>query len=363
METAGILGLGLIGGSLAKALKTKCNFKKIVAYNRSLPPLIKAYDENVIDIYTTQIDDSFKDCNIIFICTTVDTVCSYAEKLIPFINNNCILTDVGSAKRNIVEKMQSFENINFVGGHPMAGSEKTGYEASKHYLFENAYYILTPTEKNKKEHIEYLENLVKLFGAIPIIMNPQEHDFTVSAISHTPHVIAAALVNSVQKLNSEVSNGKMSMLAAGGFKDITRIASSSPSLWNTICFDNKDEIINMLHLFKNQIDTFENELSINNGNVSPLFENAKNYRDSINQTTSNSYIKNYEIKVDVEDKPGIIATVATMLSVNNINIKNIGIINSRAYENGVLQIVFDSHELKEKSISLLKEMNFNVFTD
>lgn len=352
----GIIGLGLIGGSLAKAIKSKNISNQVVAFNRNPAPLIQAYDDETITEYTSEINEIFKNCDIIFICTPVDKITTYIEKLMPYIDKDCILTDVGSTKLSIYEEMQRYD-VNFIGGHPMAGSEKTGYGASKDYLFENAFYVLTPMPNVPLDKYSLLEDFVKEIGSIPVKMNPVIHDHVVATISHVPHVIASALVNCVKDLDND---NYMFTLAAGGFKDITRIASSSPDIWNSICLENKYEITKVLNLFKLNIEQFLKQLENPTNEIHDFFEKAKNYRDSFSNNKS-GYFKVYEIKVDVIDKPGIIATVATILSVNLINIKNIGIINNREFENGVMTISFENDEELKKSVELLESMNFVLY--
>lgn len=354
----GIIGLGLIGGSLACGFKARADIP-VVAFSRSEKALEQAYQDGVITEYSTDDLSIFKDCDLIFICTPVDKITYYVDKLIPIIKKDCILTDVGSTKKQICDEMEKYDNVNFIGGHPMAGSEESGYKAAKEYLFENAYYILTPNVNIKKEQIDSFLEYVKILGAIPIVADSDYHDYIVAAVSHVPHIISSSLVNTVKNLDDE--RELMHTLAAGGFKDITRIASSNPEIWRSICFENKKEVLKVLQSFKDSIDEFEKFLMQDNEEqVYDFFDDAKNYRDSFSNKGS-ALAKTYRISVDIFDKPGTIATVVTMLSVNNINIKNVGIVNNRDYSGGVMQIVFDHEEDMKKSIELLNEMNFNLY--
>ena len=146
-KKVGVVGLGLIGGSLCKALRSRCNVKEIVASNRSEDVLISAKSEGVIDDYCLGITDIFKGCEIVFICTPVDKIFDYAKQLAPIVGKDCIISDVGSTKGRIYDEMSTLgDAITYIGGHPMAGSERFRYNASKEHLFENAYYIITPSE-------------------------------------------------------------------------------------------------------------------------------------------------------------------------------------------------------------------------
>ncbi|HHW67615.1 MAG TPA: prephenate dehydrogenase [Epulopiscium sp.] len=363
MNKVGIIGLGLIGGSLAKALKQKCNINNIIAMDIENSALKKALDEKVINDFTTVVDEHFSDCDLIFICTPVKQISSYVKKLLPFIKDDCILTDVGSTKSVILNELNVIldnTNIHFIGGHPMTGSEKAGYGASKGHLFENAYYILTPQPSTPENKVEQLKNIIVSIGAIPVILSPQDHDLVTASISHVPHILASALVNMVKSLDGK--DKYMHKLAAGGFKDITRIASSSPEMWHNICMTNQKEIlyvinylIEILMQFSSAVRNKEDDYIWN------FFNSAKQYRDTFSNRSPVPFMKTYEIIVDIIDQPGSIASIATLLSNHGINIKNIGIINSREYENGVLQIIFDDETSQEKSIRLLQEMNYVIY--
>lgn len=357
IKSIGIIGLGLIGGSLAKAFKKKFGFN-IAAMNRSEEPLKNAFNDGVVSLYSTSDLSIFSDCDIIFICTPVDKIIKFVDSLKPYLKESCIITDVGSTKKSIYDEMLSKKDINFIGGHPMAGSEQTGYSASKEYLFENAYYIVTPTPYVKNEMIEFFIQILKEIGAIPIIIPADIHDYIVAAISHVPHIIAASIVNMVKKLDN--SENYMHTLAAGGFKDITRIASSSPEMWSGICHENSECILKVIDEYIQFLDGFKNNIE-NYNNVFSFFNEARDYRNSFSDNKNSAVSRLYEVLIDVEDRPGIFATVSTMLSVNNINIKNIGILNSREYSDGILQILLESEADKEKSILLLKKMNFKVY--
>ena len=234
----GFIGFGLIGGSIAKALRAYRPQCHMIATSRSLSPLYQAQKDGVLDEVTDCVNEQFSGCDIIFICTPVVTITKYFELLKPLIKPSCILTDVGSVKTNIHEEVikLGIEKY-FIGGHPMAGSEKSGYANSKAMILENAYFVLTPSKEVSQEKIDKYEQLVSTIHALPIILDYKEHDYITGTISHLPHIIAATLVNYVKDIDTK--SELMKRLAAGGFKDITRIASSSPVMWQNICLKNK----------------------------------------------------------------------------------------------------------------------------
>ena len=238
ITTIGFIGLGLIGGSIAKALKKADKSYRIIAFNRSRAPLLAAESEGVIDAIAEDTDEIFSDCDFIFLCTPVEYNSYYLKKIAGIIKKDCIITDVGSVKGFIHKTVEEIGlEKNFIGGHPMAGSEKTGYAASCDTLLQNAYYAITPTDSTDSRMLDRYVELIRLTGAIPIVTSYSTHDYAVAGISHVPHIIASSLVNLVH--DNDTPDELMKTLAAGGFKDITRIASSSAEMWSQICATNK----------------------------------------------------------------------------------------------------------------------------
>lgn len=356
----GVVGLGLIGGSLCKALRNRYGVKEIVAANRSEDVLISAKSEGIIDDYSLGVTDMFRGCDIVFICTPVDKIFDYAAKLAPIVGSDCVISDVGSTKGHLYDEMKTLgDSISYIGGHPMAGSERFRYNASKEHLFENAYYIIAPAENIPDEKTAEFKDMVEKIGAIPVVISPYEHDYAVASISHVPHIIAAALVNNVKKLDSE--KGYMHLLAAGGFKDITRIASSSADMWESIMFENKEDILSVLDSFSEVISDIRKSIERDSHeDVHSYFQDAQSYRNSFNNATPKAFVKRYEIDVDVLDRPGSIAIIAVLFSSNGINIKNMGIVNSRENNSGALTFAFDSEEDRQRSVELLRDMNYDV---
>lgn len=339
----GFVGLGLIGGAIAKAIRKSHNDYVIYAYNRHFPeenPMInEAINDGIVDFSVGSLD-GLGCCDIIFLCAPVLYNIPYLEKLKDVIKKDCIITDVGSVKGNILREAERLGlSANFIGGHPMTGSERTGYSNSSAQLMENAYYLLTPSKGTPDRVTDTMYRLVVDMGSIPFILNHDEHDDITAAISHIPHIIAASLVNMVRENDND--DEYMKTFAAGGFKDITRIASSSPEMWQNICLCNTDSIRRFLDIYKDSLDRVEKAIVAKDRDfLYNIFETARNYRNSIPNSKSGTLPKVYDIYVDIPDVPGIIAIIATILSSNSVNIKNIGIVHNREYEDGVLRIEF-----------------------
>lgn len=360
----GFIGFGLIGGSIARALKSLLKETPVLtAYQYSNTPshsLTLAMEDGVLDNVTTNLRD-FSDCNMIFLCAPVQKNIEYLAELKNIISPNCLLTDVGSVKGNIHEKITELGLDHcFIGGHPMTGSEKTGYEHSNILLLENAYYILTPTARTSATNLAYYTDLVRTMGSIPIVLGPEEHDKITAAISHVPHIIAAQLVNLIQ--NSGTLEPKMRLLAAGGFKDITRIASASPDIWESICMSNKESICDMLTIYQNSLEDAKRMiLSGESENLYHMFDTAGNYRSSIPANQKGALMPAFEMFVDIKDETGALALLATLLSLHGISIKNIGIIHNREFEQGVLRIEFYDKDAVAKATKVLDTNGYHIY--
>ncbi len=365
INTVGFIGFGLIGGSVARAIKTIYPDTLLYSYdyhiNSSGSDLEEALSDGVLDSITKDLSVGFPDCDIIFLCAPVLANISYLEKLKPVVKPSCIITDVGSVKGNIHEAVNKLgmQEV-FIGGHPMTGSEKTGYRSSYALLLENAYYILTPTDKTPPDKITVLSTLVKKLGSIPIMLHPKEHDEITAAISHLPHIIAAQLVNLIKE--SDDMSEKMKQLAAGGFKDITRIASSSPQMWQNICLTNAKVIKQILDRYIETLEEVSEALAKTDGDyLYHMFDKAGEYRNSIPDKSIGLIHRIFRIYIDVIDEAGAIATIATLLAINHISIKNIGIIHNREFEEGVLRIEFYDEPSEEDAKALLRKHNYHVY--
>ncbi len=353
------IGLGLIGGSIAKNIKRIAPEISLIGLSGHESTIKAAYADGVLKNEKNASLEEIASCDIIFLCTPVQKNLEYLSALKPLIGHDTIITDVGSVKGDINKIVEDLGlEANFIGGHPMAGTENSGYAYANSYLLENAYYILTVTDKVAISHVKTLVSFIKALGAIPITMTPNEHDHATAAISHLPHVLAAALVNLVR--DSDSKDEVMKTIAAGGFKDITRIASSSSVMWQNICLENKDEIIRLIDGFSEKFKDMRSRIeSADADGILDFFKTAKDYRDSFAVNSKNGI--RFELFIDLIDKAGGIATIATLLAKSNINIKNIGIVHNREFEQGVLHLELYDKPSLDKTIALLKDNRYTVY--
>ena len=357
----GFIGLGLIGGSLAKAIRQYYPDYQIVAFDKNKETLALATQESLIDVAATTIDENFRNCGYIFLCAPVSYNNAYLPQVKPFLDKDTILTDVGSVKTGIHKEVHRLGmDANFIGGHPMAGSEKSGYPNSKAMLLENAYFVLTPTKEVSREKVDAYTTLIESLKALPIELDCETHDYVTGTISHLPHIIASSLVNYVKQ--ADTKDELMKLLAAGGFKDITRIASSSPTMWQHICLKNKDNILNILDAYMDELKQIASIIEDEDEQgIYQWFDSSRNYRNSIPNRSSGPIKKVFAVYCDIIDETGGIATIATILASNNISIKNIGIIHNREFEEGVLRIEFYDEDSSSRAATLLQKHRYVVY--
>ncbi len=360
MKTIGFIGLGLIGGSLAKSIRRAQPSWRLMAYSHTRSTLDEALEAGAIDLACTENDPCFGECDVIILCAPVQTNITYLPFLKSVMKDTCILTDVGSVKGEMESAVRKHGlSSRFIGGHPMAGSEKTGFSSSTDYLLENAWYFLTPTEENKEEDIRTCLDIVKTVRALPVILSPEQHDFIVAGVSHLPHIVASSLVNTVKKLDDAEEH--MRTVAAGGFRDITRIASSSPIMWEQICLTNGSQISRVLEEYISVLQQVKEYIDAGSGQaLHDMFSSSRDYRDSIDDTKRGSVSRHYVLYVDIYDEAGGIATITTLLAMSAISIKNIGIIHNREFEEGVLRIEFYDEASRDHSEDILKKRNYTI---
>ncbi|WP_433742841.1 prephenate dehydrogenase [Falsibacillus pallidus] len=356
-----IAGLGLIGGSLALCLKRE--HPEAVIYgidtNKEQAQLAKALQ--VVDHICENLAECAPLADLIILAAPVSQTINLLTSLktLP-LKKDVIITDTGSTKEQIMHhaKQLGLEE-SFIGGHPMAGSHKSGVAAAKEILFENAFYLLTPFKDKTK--IDSLKEWLSGTRAQFVEVSPEEHDKMTGIISHFPHLIAASLVKQADRHSESLP--LISRLAAGGFRDITRIASSSPEMWKDITLHNEKNLIDMLETWKSDMDHIIMMLKNNEeDDILYFFQSAKEYRDQLPMKSKGAIPSYYDLYVDVPDYPGVISEVTGLLAEDRISITNIRIIETRADIYGVLVISFQTEEDRERAINCLqKQTDYDVF--
>jgi len=359
MTKIAIFGVGLIGGSLALCFKGKPGLT-VVGHSVRESSVAKYVARGVVDHATTSMREAAEGADFIFLCVPVGTLEDYLNELGQLkLKPGCIITDVGSTKVSVAACGRALqqEGVTFIGGHPMAGGERSGVEAATSYLFENAFYVLTPDPATPQQEVEKLTGLLKLTNAHIVHVNAEQHDDIVGAISHLPHIIAVALVNQISRYND--TNPLYSVLAAGGFRDITRIASSEPIMWRDILINNRSILLRLLQDWNMEMSAFIQLLEAENGaGIERAFQEAGEFRNQLPERRKGMIHSLYECYVDVPDHPGIIGKIATELGNERINLSNMQIIESRADIPGVLRMSFRTQEDLDLAVAKLGQIGY-----
>lgn len=276
-----IVGVGLIGGSLARALRAAGQVHEIVGTSRNAAHLQKAVELGVIDRYDTDLCAAVSGSDMVFVSVPLGAMRGVFETISAALDTGAVVTDAGSAKASVVEDVRAvFSSMPawFVPGHPIAGTEQSGVEASFAELYRGRRVILTPLEETRAEATQQVRAMWEAAGAVVDEMSVKHHDEILAATSHLPHLLAFALVESLARMSEK---REIFEYAAGGFRDFTRIASSDPVMWRDICIANRDAILEVLHHFGKDLDVLASAIENRDENsILKIFQDAKTARDA-----------------------------------------------------------------------------------
>lgn len=275
-----IIGVGLIGGSFAKALRQHGVVREVVGYGRNEDNLQLGIQLGVIDRYTLDIAEAVKDADVIVLASPLGAMGPVLKALAPHVKDGAIITDVGSAKQCVIDDARATlkDTTHFIPGHPIAGREKSGVTAVDDELFVAKRVILTPLAENDAESVATVKRLWQQCGADVVKMDVTHHDNVLAATSHLPHVLAYSLVDTLSRMQEQQ---EIFAYAAGGFRDFTRIASSDPVMWRDICLANKDSILHVLDYFAADLLTLREAIDKADGKaLEQIFAHSKETRDT-----------------------------------------------------------------------------------
>jgi prephenate dehydrogenase len=277
-----IIGVGLIGGSLARVLRKKNMVDEVVGVGRGRRNLERAVELGVIDRWTHRVEEGVEGADGVVLATPVDSFVALAEAMAGCLEPGCLVTDVGSTKAAVVEALERIlpPAVFFVGSHPIAGTEKSGVEASFETLFEGFRCILTPTERTDPSALARTRALWEACGMEVVCMDPVTHDKLMASISHLPHMVAYALVHTVMDLS--IGGYQAVAYSAGGFRDFTRIAASPPDMWRDICLHNREHLLDMIDRFSEQLEVIRQAVEASDGRaLDELFSAARRVREKL----------------------------------------------------------------------------------
>ncbi|MBN1781289.1 prephenate dehydrogenase [bacterium] len=351
-----IIGVGLIGGSLGLAIKQKQPTSKITGIS-SDSVLNDALAAGAIDmaVAKNRLADGVADADLVILCNPIQEIMVRLPEVAEAVRPGTLITDAGSTKKQIVDTARACCGTEryFIGGHPMAGSENRGIQAADALLFQNAVYVLTPLENTPESVIGRLSGLVEIIGAKSIVMAPELHDRIAAAVSHLPQLLAVTLVNLISKDSKSPLHLK---LAAGGFRDMTRIASSPYDIWEDILETNQHAIAETMDEFIKDFETVRDKMC--SGTLNDDFTRANTQRLSIPRDTKGFIRPHFDLLVRVEDKPGIIAAISTALAERHINIKDIEVLKVREGDSGTIRLSLETPEARTEAQAVLKKTGF-----
>jgi prephenate dehydrogenase len=356
IQNVTVIGVGLIGGSICSALSRKGIEVRGVSSSRSLR---RARDMGIIDrgYDYDHIDESLRGVQVVFVCTPLLDIGKRLPCIFEHAERGTIITDVGSTKAIICRKAEeaAVKGVYFLGGHPMAGSERRGVNHANPYLFYDAVWVLTPLKDTPRKVLNRLSSLITDFGAKVMVLDPELHDRVAANVSHLPQLLAVSLLNHLAQKDDDLYRN----LAAGGFRDMTRIASSSYSVWRDIIQTNSAEIEKALQIYERALAGLREKLQSDRF-LNDAFRVAKEERQTIPRYSKGFLTPLIDIRVSVQDRPGELARITSLIFYHDVNIKDIEIVNIREGEGGILRLGFVFKKEAEAAAKILRNVGYDV---
>jgi len=352
-----VIGVGLIGGSLCQAFKNAGYH--ITGVSRPTT-LARASEMKIIDrgFDYSEMRSALSGSDYIFICTPLGDISKWLAEVLRYAQPGSIVTDVGSTKSVIsgIARRHLNDDVCFIGGHPMTGSEKRGVENSNPFLFYDAVYVLTPPDGTPKEALERLSSLIAGLGAKVMVISPEQHDKIAASVSHLPQMLAVSLANHLADQESDLFRN----LAAGGFRDMTRIASSSFRIWRDIISTNREEIRKALETYRDILGGVLKHID-DEAYLEKMFTRARKERQVIPRYSKGFLKPLVDVRVSVKDRPGELAKITSIVYFYGVNIKDIEIVNIREGEGGVLRLGFKGISDAKNAASALRSIGYDVY--
>ncbi|MDI6874129.1 prephenate dehydrogenase/arogenate dehydrogenase family protein [Candidatus Solincola sp.] len=359
-ERVGIVGTGLIGGSLGLAMQASGAAGKVLGSDVDAEMLERALKVGAVQEAFERPEEMVPRCDLVLVAVPVRAIPGVLERIAPFLRPGTTVSDVGSVKEGVVKAAARIlpSYCHFVGGHPLAGSEQRGVEFADPDLFRETYYVLTPTRECDAEAYSRLHALLTSLGARVIAMEPRLHDRAVSVVSHVPHVMAMALMNLALRRAEEFP---LLRLAAGGFRDVTRIAASDPRLWLDILAENREAVCETLEEVLGNLERIRDYLRA--GRETELFswlERASVGRRNLAPALRESLGEMYLLTLPVEDRPGVISEVTLTVGDMGINIDDLELVHPLESGQGILRLSITGEENARRAMDALRARGYRV---
>jgi prephenate dehydrogenase len=355
-----VIGLGLMGGSLGSAFVR--SGLTVSGWDANPDVVAEAYRIGAINRQPGNFAAALAGSDYVFVATPVAAIAQVIRDCLPLVAPGTVFSDLGSIKGQVVTEVMTFlpPDYHFVPGHPMTGSERCGISAVDPFLFENAAYIVIQAARTPVAVTERVATLVRSTGAHIINLTVAEHDRIVGMVSHLPHLIAAVLAETAGV--AEVAHPGTLGLAAGGFRDMTRIAASSPGLWEEIIRGNREQILEAITAFEAQLHKVRQMVAADDRKgLRGFLAEAREVRLQIPAKNKGFLSLLYEMIVTIEDRPGTIEAILRHLSQAKLNIKDIEILRIREGEGGTLRLAFENDGAVEKAVALLTGHGFKAW--
>jgi len=351
--TVVIAGVGLIGGSIGLGLQQRFLAQRVIGFDSDPVVLDAALGLGVIDEAQLHAGPWLQAADLVILATPTRTLVRLAREIAPHLRPDCVVTDVGSAKGAVVAALDP--ELRFIGSHPMAGSERVGVLHADAGLLENAVWVITPTPRSDSQALALVQRLVGALGAHAIEVDPDLHDQLVATVSHVPYLAAVALT---QVVASAEERELLMLLAAGGFRDLTRVASGSPRMSRDMVVANRDAVRAAARRFAAALAALADQLD-DPEELLAAAEGAKRTRDALPVVRRSLMPVRYEVVVAVPDKPGQLAIITRALGEANVNIKDIEVLGIRE-TGGALRLAFDSLDEQNRGAAALRAAGYEA---
>ncbi len=352
-KTIAVAGLGLIGGSVVKALRLKGYTGRILGIDPDADNRQQALQSGLLDTVSPGLPEDPALVDLLLLAVPLSRIEEALGSLLPLLGPGTLVTDAGSVKETVHAAVRAVlpPGIPFVGGHPMAGSDRSGFGSASPILFENAYYFITPEPGSSPSAVEGLRRFSEALGAIPVITTPREHDALAARLSHLPHLTACALVSTfVAALPEEALK-----YAGGGFRDTTRIAMGDPGLWRDIFTQNRNELIAGIDSLTAELMRFRKQLTEEKSDeIRYNLSITQRIRSGLAARRPREESSLYPLALDVEDRPGSLAAVTGLLAEKQVNIKDIALDHAREALPGALILSFASAAERARAADLIR---------
>ncbi len=359
-----LVGVGLIGGSLGLALMSRDDGTEVRGVDPGDGVLGRALDRGVISVACDDLADAVVGASIIVVCAPIAQIPAVVRRVLERADDNAVVTDVGSAKSEVLAALTPDERARFCGGHPVAGGERGGVEHARADLFDGAMWFLTPTEETRPDLLTRVHGLVASVGATPVAVDAQVHDHLMALVSHLPHVIASALI---RQAADTAPQGREALRSAGpSFRDLTRVAGANPALWADILLANRDAVLAETGRHRAELADVEDALARGDRAwLEAFFEGAAEGRARLMAAHApGDGGQATRIVVEVPNRPGVLSEIATVLGHAHINIEDLDLVPAAQGEpSGSLALLVRGADAARQAADLITHHGYRVIAE